>query len=58
MVEASLQGKTVPEWTYLEDLALTKPYESTEYQWLLKIKGQKEIDKRRKFLLTAENDVE
>ncbi|CDW91361.1 UNKNOWN [Stylonychia lemnae] len=55
-VEAALQGKSVPEWTYLEDLALTKPYETAEYQWLLKQKGQKEIDKRRKFLLTADAD--
>lgn len=53
-VESALQGKAVVEWSYLEDLALTKPFESTEYQWLLKNKGQAEIDKRRKFLLTAE----
>jgi hypothetical protein len=32
-VEASLQGKTegVVMWSYLEDLALQKPFESTEY---------------------------
>lgn len=39
LVEAALQGKQVPEWTYLEDLVLVKPYESPEYQWLLKTKG-------------------
>jgi len=35
LVEEALQGKQVPVWTYLEDLALSKPKESTEYQWLL-----------------------
>ena len=55
-VEAALQNRTndYVEWNYLEDLALTKPFESTEFQWLLKQKGQAEIDKRRKFLLTAD----
>ena len=40
-VEAALQGKTegVVEWGYLEDLALTKPPETVEFQWLLKTKG-------------------
>lgn len=41
------------EWTYLEDLALTKPQSSTEFQWLLKSKGAKKIEIRRAFLLTA-----
>lgn len=31
MVEDALKGKPVSEWTYLEDLALTKPFESTEF---------------------------
>ncbi len=55
-VEAALQGRTSDyvEWNYLEDLALTKPQESTEYQWLFKLKGQSEIEKRRKFLLTSD----
>ena len=55
-VEAALQGRTSDyvEWNYLEDLALTKPQESTEYQWLFKLKGQSEIDKRKKFLLTSD----
>ena len=59
-VEAALQGKTegVIEWGYLEDLALAKPPESVEYQWLLKTKGQGEIDKRKKFLLTADQPSE
>lgn len=55
LVEQALQGKDVPQWTYLEDLALTKPIDTQEYQWLLKSKGQKEILKRRKFLLTADS---
>ena len=56
-VEAALQGRTndYVEWNYLEDLALTKPPESTEYSWLLKLKGQAEIEKRRKFLLTSDS---
>lgn len=29
--------------------------DTQEYQWLLKSKGQKEILKRRKFLLTADS---
>ena len=28
MVEQVLQGKNVPQWTYLEDLALTKPIDT------------------------------
>ena len=54
LVEQALQGKEVPQWTYLEDLALTKPMDTQEYQWLLSTKGQKQILKRRKFLLTAD----
>ena len=42
----------------MEDLALTKPMDTQEYQWLLKSKGQKEILKRRKFLLTADSPEE
>lgn len=39
LVEQALQGKEVPQWTYLEDLALTKPMDTQEYQWLLSTKG-------------------
>jgi len=38
-VERALQGEKVDEWTYLEDLALSKQPESTEFQWLVKSKG-------------------
>ena len=46
------------EWTYLEDLALSKAQDSSEFQWLLRSKGMQEIEKRRKFLLTASGDQE
>ena len=39
LVEKALQGQEVPQWTYLEDLALTKAIDTQEYQWLLKQKG-------------------
>ena len=52
-VEAALKGEKVDEWSYLEDLALSKPTDSSEFQWLLKSKGMEQIEKRRKFLLTA-----
>lgn len=41
---------SVVEWTYLEDLALTKPEESPEFQVLLQTKGFEEIKIRREFL--------
>jgi hypothetical protein len=39
IVEKALQGQKVNEWTYLEDLALAKAQDSTEFQWLLRSKG-------------------
>jgi hypothetical protein len=46
-----LEGKSsVVEWNYLEDLALTKPEESAEFQVLLSTKGMEEIRIRRTFL--------
>jgi hypothetical protein len=46
-----LEGKpSVIEWNYLEDLALTKPEESAEFQVLLRTKGMDEIKIRRDFL--------
>ena len=53
LVERALKGEKVEVWTYLEDLALNKPQDSSEFQWLLKAKGMEQIEKRRKFLLTA-----
>ena len=42
----------------MEDLALSKPVESTEFKWLVKSKGHAQIEKRRKFLLTATAEVD
>lgn len=44
-------GETVPMWTYLEDLALTRPEGSMEYKCLVDSKGKDEIEKRKIFLL-------
>ena len=41
---------SVVEWNYLEDLALTKPEDSPEFQVLLSTKGMEEIRSRRTFL--------
>jgi hypothetical protein len=46
-----LEGKPgVVEWGYLEDLALTKPEDSVEFQLLITTKGLEEIKIRREFL--------
>jgi len=52
-----LQGKHVVEWNYLEDLALTKPDDSPEFQVLLRTKGKAEIEKRKAFLLATEEEA-
>lgn len=57
IVERALQGHKVSEWTYLEDLALAKAQDTTEFQWLLRSKGMSEIEKRRKFLLGGEAEA-
>jgi hypothetical protein len=45
------EGKpSAAEWNYLEDLALTKPEDSPEFQVLLSTKGMEEIRLRREFL--------
>ena len=38
-----LEGKPAVEWNYLEDLALTKPEDTAEFQVLLQTKGWEEI---------------
>jgi hypothetical protein len=48
------EGDSVILWTYLEDLALTKPEDSMEYKCLLEAKGKEEIEKRKMFLLRSE----
>ena len=45
-----LENKPVVEWTYLDDLALTKPDNSPEFLVLLQTKGLEEIKIRREFL--------
>ena len=50
-----LDGKIVTEWNHLEDLALTKPEDSREYQHLLESKGKEEVAKRKRFL--QEKDI-
>ena len=49
------EGHTVPMWTYLEDLALTRPQDSMEYHCLVESKGKEEIEKRKNFLLKTGN---
>ena len=52
-LEAFLEGKLQSDlhmWTILEDFALNKDKDSPEYQHLLKVKGQDEINKRLEFL--------
>jgi hypothetical protein len=53
-----LEGKKVIQWSYLEDLALTKPETSDEFKCLLKSKGREEIDKRLQFLMQGQDDDE
>lgn len=50
------EGEEVPLWTYLEDLALTKPEDSMEYRCLLDTKGREELDKRKQFLLRSDQN--
>ena len=45
-----LENRPVIEWSYLEDLALSKPDDSAEFQVLLQTKGWEEIMTRRDFL--------
>eukprot|EP01022_Parablepharisma_sp_SALTPOND_P004593 TRINITY_DN1205_c0_g1_i2.p5 TRINITY_DN1205_c0_g1~~TRINITY_DN1205_c0_g1_i2.p5 ORF type:complete len:254 (+),score=44.73 TRINITY_DN1205_c0_g1_i2:2701-3462(+) len=45
-----LEGKKVQIWTDLEDLALQASAESAEYKSLVKVKGEAEVKKRKKFL--------
>ena len=45
-----LENRQVVEWTLLEDMALSKPDDSAEFQILLQTKGWEEIMIRRDFL--------
>lgn len=44
------ENRPVVEWNFLEDMALTKPDDSPEFQVLLQTKGYEEIKIRRDFL--------
>lgn len=55
-LERYFQGENVVLWTYLEDLALTKPEDSMEYKCLMESKGRHEIEKRKNFLLKSQQE--
>ena len=50
-VKDHLAGKKVTLWSYLEDIALSMPENSSEYRCLVGQKGRDEIEKRKYFLL-------
>ena len=52
-LERYFEGEHVVLWTYLEDLALTKPEDSMEFKCLMESKGKHEIEKRKNFLLKS-----
>ena len=45
-----LQGNDFTKWNELEDMALGMDTNSPQYKYLLKQKGQDEINRRKKFL--------
>jgi len=45
-----LQGNDFTKWNELEDMALGMDTNSPQYKYLLKQKGQEEINRRKKFL--------
>ena len=47
----------VVEWNFLEDLALTRPEDSPEFQVLLSTKGLDEIKARREFLQAVPEEI-
>ena len=49
-VRKALRGENVAKWSELEDMALTEPEDSAEFQVLLADKGWPAILKRRNFL--------
>jgi hypothetical protein len=60
-VKEHLAGNKVVQWTYLEDIILSMPDNSSEYRCLVTSKGREEIDKRKYFLLRVnpnQNDNE
>ena len=51
-----LEGKRVTEWSMIEDLALVKDENSSDFSILLKTKGLKEIEKGQAFLFDMESN--
>lgn len=54
-VRRYFEGDNVALWTYLEDLALTRPEGSLEYKCLEESKGKEEMKKRKAFLLRSQD---
>lgn len=50
-IEKFFRGEDVVQWTYLEDLALTKDVDSIEYKCLLETKGKVALEERKAFLI-------
>ena len=48
---AALEANGRVTWTYMEDLALSMPENSSEYRCLVSKKGREEIEKRKWFLI-------
>jgi hypothetical protein len=53
-IERYFEGEDVVLWSYLEDLAMSKPEDSMEFKCLLDCKGKDQIDKRRRFLASEQ----
>lgn len=47
----ALEANSSATWTYMEDLALSMPENSSEYRCLVSKKGRDEIEKRKWFLI-------
>lgn len=52
-----LEGKRVTEWSMIEDLALSKEENSSDFKILVNTKGSKEIEKRQAFLFDMDNSL-
>ena len=57
-VKEHLAGNKVTQWSYLEDIVLSMPENSSEYRCLVTSKGREEIDKRKYFLLRVNPNSE
>ena len=57
-VKDHLAGNKITTWSYLEDIALSMPENSSEYRCLVSSKGKEEIEKRKYFLLRVNTNNE